>query len=99
MSEERLPPIHPGLILAEDLADMAIFPDQLARDLGVSLQEIASVVDGQQSIGADMALRLARYFGTAPRYWMNLQADYDLALAEQDHGDRIAQDVRPRTAA
>ena len=93
-SRKRLPPIHPGAILREDLADAGVSLNRLARDLRVPMNRISAIVNGKRSITADTALRLALFFGTAPQYWMNLQANYDIALAEQEAGERIKADVQ-----
>src|ERR1035438_7142325 len=74
---KRLAPIHPGEILAEDLQDAGISLNQLARSLRVPMNRISAIVNGKRSITAGTALRLARYVGTSPEYWMNLQPAYD----------------------
>ena len=95
----QLPPIHPGTILLEDLRDSDISMNRLARDLRVPMNRISAIVNGRRSISADTAMRLARYFGTAAQYWMNLQAAYDLAVAQQKAGVRIDREVLPLDAA
>ena len=92
------PPIHPGEILAEEIAARNISITHLARDLDVPTNRITEIVAGRRGITADTALRLSVYLGTSARFWMNLQATYDLALTRQDHGDRIIQRVRPAAA-
>ncbi len=87
-------PIHRGAILREDLADAGVGLNRLARDLRVPMNRISAIVNGKRSITAGTALRLAPFFGTSPQYWMNLQSNYDLALAEQAAGERIKDDVR-----
>jgi addiction module HigA family antidote len=94
---KKLPPIHPGVILAEDLADAGIRLNRLARDLRAPMNRISAIVNGKRSITADTALRLALFFGTSPQYWMNLQANYDIGMAEQEAGERIKTDVRVLT--
>ena len=91
---KKLRPIHPGLILKEDLEDAAVSLNRLARDIRVPMNRISAIVNGRRSITADTALRLALFFGTTPQYWMNLQANYDLALADFEAGDRIREDVQ-----
>jgi addiction module HigA family antidote len=93
-SRKRLPPVHPGAILREDLADAGVSLNRLARDLRVPMNRISAIVNGKRSITADTALRLALFFGTAPQYWMNLQANYDIAMAEQEAGEKIKADVQ-----
>jgi len=79
--ETIMPPAHPGEILQEEfLGPMAVSQYKLARELGVPPRRINEIVHGQRRITADTALRLARYFGTSERFWMNLQARYDLEV-------------------
>jgi addiction module HigA family antidote len=73
--------------------------NRLARDLRVPVTRISEIVNGRRSVTADTALRLARYFGTTPQFWMNLQAAFDLDVATRASADRIARDVAPREAA
>jgi addiction module HigA family antidote len=96
----RLPPVHPGEILREDLLrPLGISINRLGRDLRVPVTRMSEIVNGRRGISADTALRLARYFGTTPEFWMNLQAAYDLDLAQRASADQIAKDVHPREAA
>ena len=78
---------------------MEVSLNQLARDLRVPMNRISAIVNSKRSITADTAIRLARYFGTSPQYWMNLQTAYDLQVAERVLGARIERDVLPRSAA
>ena len=96
---KELAPIHPGTILREDLQDLGISLNRLARDLRVPMNRISAIVNGKRSISADTAMRLARYFGTSAQYWMNLQAAYDLAVAQQKLAARIGREVLPLHAA
>lgn len=96
---KRLPPVHPGQILREDLRDMGISLNRLSRDLRVPMNRISAIVNGKRSITADTAMRLARYFGTSAQYWMNLQTAHDLQVAEHEHAARIEREVLPRQAA
>ena len=82
----RTGPIHPGEILKEDLADVGISAAELARSLRVPTNRITRIINGQQSISADTALRLAHWFGTSAQYRLNLQRNYDLAVAERTIG-------------
>jgi len=75
------PPIHPGAILAEDLADAAISINELARSLHVPTNRLSQIIRGGRGVTADTALRLAAFWGTSARYWMNLQALYELDVA------------------
>ena len=96
----RLPPVHPGEVLREDLLKpLAISINRLGRDLRVPVTRVSEIVNGRRGITADTALRLARYFRTTPEFWMNLQAAYDLDSAQRASADRIARDVSPREAA
>jgi addiction module HigA family antidote len=88
------PPIHPGEILGEEITARNLSVTQLARDLDVPTNRLTEIVAGRRSVTADTALRLAAYLGTSARFWMNLQATYDLAVTRQDHGDRILERVR-----
>jgi len=94
----RLPPIHPGEILAEELAELGVSGNALARALDVPPNRVTEIVAGKRAVTADTALRLARYFGTSAKLWLNLQQSYDLAVAERDLGPVIAKSVRPRAA-
>ena len=97
---DLLPPIHPGEVLREDLlVPLAISANRLARDLRVPVTRISEIVNGRRAITADTALRLARYFGTSARFWVNLQAAYDLELAERKASADIERQVLPRPAA
>lgn len=96
----RLPPVHPGEILREDLLKpLGISVNRLGRDLRVPVTRMSEIVNGRRGVTADTALRLARYFGTTPEFWMSLQAAYDLELVQRVSSDRIARDVHPREAA
>lgn len=94
----NLPPIHPGEILAEELDELHLTPDTLARELDVPVAWLLDILNGERGITAEAALRLSRYFGTSARFWMNLQQSYDLAVAERDHGEMIGKGVQPRVA-
>ena len=96
----RLPPVHPGEVLYEDLMKpLGITINRLARDLRVPPTRISEIVNGLRGISADTTLRLARYFGTTPDFWMNLQAVYDLDVAQRASAERIVRDVHPREVA
>ena len=93
--EERLPPVHPGEILAEDfMKPLGLSQYRVAKDIGVPALRISQIVNGKRSITADTAMRLARYFGTSPDVWLRLQARYDLEIAQIEYGDRIEQEVK-----
>ena len=96
----RLPPVHPGEILREDLmAPLGLSINRLARDLRVPVTRMSEIVNGRRSITADTALRLARYFSTTPEFWVNLQSAYDLDVATRASAEQIRRDVHPRAAA
>lgn len=95
MSEEKLHPVHPGEVLLEEfLKPRGLSQNRLALDIGVHPRRINEIVLGKRSISADTALRLARYFGTSPRFWLGLQSDYDLDTAAERLGCRLEQEVR-----
>jgi addiction module HigA family antidote len=93
--EERLPPVHPGEVLAEDfMKPLGLSQYRVAKDIGVPALRISQIVNRKRSVTADTAMRLARYFGTSPDVWLRLQARYDLEIAQIEHGDRIEQEVK-----
>jgi antitoxin HigA-1 len=97
---KRRPPIHPGETLREDfLKPLGLSVNRLATELFVPATRINDIVRARRSITADTALRLARYFGTTPQFWMNLQSNYDLEAAEAARGAEISGRVRPHRAA
>ncbi len=91
-------PIHPGQHLAEFLAEYEISQYRAAKDMDVPARRINEIVHGKRRISADTALRLGRYFQTTARFWLNLQAQYDLSCAEKVHGREIKENVRPIAA-
>jgi addiction module HigA family antidote len=94
--QKKLPPIHPGEILAEDLQDIGLTKNQLAKALHVAPNRITAIVNGTRGISGETALRLARYFGTTPEYWMNLQTHYELNVAEDEFEATIRKQIQPR---
>lgn len=82
-------PIHPGEVLAEELEELGVSPTELARQLRVPANRITQIINGKRAVTGDTALRLAHWFGTSPQFWMNLQALYDVRLAELDAGKEI----------
>ena len=96
---DRLPPIHPGEILREEfLAPLGMSAHQLALALRVPATRINDIVNEKRGITADTALRLSRYFGTTPRFWMNMQASWELEAAEDQLGNAVQREVLPRSA-
>jgi len=89
-------PIHPGEHLAEELRELGISAAELSRQIDVPVNRITGIIHGQRGITADTALRLGHWFGTSPQFWMNLQQNYELRLAESEVGAKIA--VLPRRA-
>jgi len=94
------PPVHPGQVLLELFMEpLGLSQNKLAEALDVDPGRINRIVTGKSRITADTALRLARYFGTTPQFWMNLQANYDLEKAEDEGGSEISDRIRPHRAA
>jgi len=92
----RYAPIHPGEILkTEFLDELAITPYALAKNTGIDKGNLSRIINGRSAISADTALRLAKFFGTSPHSWMNLQSRYDLEVAKDRGLRRIEREVRP----
>src|ERR671936_1432285 len=92
---QKLTPVHPGEVLLEEfLSPLGITQYRLAKDTSVPPRRINEIVRGSRSISADTALRLARYFGTSDRFWLNLQARYDLEVEKDRLGDRLRREVK-----
>ena len=90
MGKKDLHPVHPGEVLLEEfLKPMGLSQNRLALDIGVPPRRINEIVLGKRSITADTALRLARYFGNSPQFWLGLQRDYDLDVAAETLGERL----------
>jgi antitoxin HigA-1 len=85
------PAIHPGEILAEELAALSITPTELARQLNVPANRMTQIVNGKRAITGDAALRLGHWFGTNPQFWLNLQSSYDLRMAKADIGSVLSR--------
>lgn len=97
MTTKKLAPVHPGEILLEEfLVPMGISQYRLAKDISVPPRRINEIVHGTRSVSADTALRLARYFGMSERFWLNLQAQYDLDVQRDHLGSRLESEVMPR---
>ena len=88
-------PVHPGEILGEELDERGLSASALAAALGVPLNRVTAILNGQRGVTADTALRLARYFGTTPQLWLNLQKTFELRVAEIQSGSDIARQVKP----
>jgi addiction module HigA family antidote len=99
MGRRDLVPVHPGEVLLEEfMKPLKLSQYALARAIGVPPRRINEIVHGKRAITADTALRLGRYFRVHPQSWMNLQAHYDLEMAEMTLGDRLDREVHPRAA-
>jgi addiction module HigA family antidote len=100
MTRKRLAPIHPGeVLLTEFLEPFGLSQYRLAKDLKVPARRINEIVHGNRAVSADTALRLARYFATSDRFWLNLQAAYDLDVERDRLGARLERDVPVYAAA
>ncbi|HJU22850.1 MAG TPA: HigA family addiction module antitoxin [Casimicrobiaceae bacterium] len=100
MTRNRMRPIHPGEILREEfLMPLQMSAHALSQAIRVPATRVNDIVNAKRGITADTALRLARYFGNSPDFWMNLQAAYDLRATEREASVRIEREVSPREAA
>lgn len=101
LREERVrPPVHPGRVLElEFLEPLGITAYQLAKAIGVMPPRVYEVARGERAVSADTALRLGRYFGTGPEFWISLQSRYDLEVARDRAGDQIEQEIEPLSPA
>lgn len=96
--KRQVPAIHPGYHISEELEDRGVSQAELARALRVPASRVSDIVRGRRSVNADFALRLGRWMGTGPEFWLNLQKIHDLRIAEQQHGTEIAT-IKPWTDA
>lgn len=95
MKNKKLPPIHPGEILFEEfLKPMGLSQYRLAKDISVPPRRINEIVHGKRSISADTALRLGRFFGISPQFWLNLQTRFDLEVTEDLLAERLEKEVQ-----
>lgn len=95
MPKKFTKPIHPGVILLEEfLEPHGISQYRIAKDIGVPARRINEIIHGKRAISADTALRLSRYFGNSAQFWLNLQIDYDLEVAEEKLGKRLIIEVK-----
>ena len=93
--KDPVPPVHPGGILRDEMEARSLSANRLALDLGVPSGRITDILNAKRGITADTAIRLGRYFGNSPQFWLYLQGQYDIAVIEQDRGPAIAREVRP----
>lgn len=97
---DKLSPIHPGEVLLEEfIKPLNLSQNRLSIDIGVDTRRINEIVLGRRAVTADTALRLARFFGNSPEFWLGLQTQYDLDVAEDHLGKRLDREVRPYVAA
>ena len=97
---DKLSPIYPGEVLLEEfIKPMNLSQNRLAIDIGVDARRINEIVLGKRSITADSALRLSRFFGNSPQFWLGLQTQYDLDVTEDRLGKRLDREVRPLAMA
>ena len=98
MIKKRISPVHPGVYLKELLDELNLSQYRLARELGVPAMRVNHVVNGKRPVTAELALRLGRYFGQNPRYWLNLQSRYDMDIVEDVMSEQVAREVHPLMA-
>ena len=95
MPVNKLPPVHPGEVLLEEfMKPLGLTQYRVAKDISVHPRRINEIVHGNRSVTADTALRLSRYFGNSERFWMNLQARYDLEAEKDRLGERLSDEVK-----
>jgi len=94
-----MPPVHPGKILRDEMDALDMSAKALAQELDVPPNRITAILNSQRGVTADTALRLSRYLGTTPEFWLNLQKAYELRVAEMAAGESIAKHIKPRSAA
>ncbi len=92
-------PVHPGEVLREELDELGLSANALSKALGVPVNRVTMILNGQRGVSADTAMRLATYFGTTPELWMNLQKTWELRRTQIEAGREIAEQVTPRHAA
>jgi len=93
--ENKMPPVHPGEILKEQLEGLSLSASAFAKSLGVPTNRITEILNERRRITSDTALRLSRYFGTSAEFWMNLQQAYDLKITREEKWQEIEISVRP----
>jgi addiction module HigA family antidote len=98
MTGKRIAPVHPGAYLKELLEELSLSQYRLAKDIGVPPMRINYVLNGKRPVNAELALRLGKYFGQNPRYWLNLQTRYDIDVAEDTLADKVESQVHPFAA-
>ena len=93
------PAVHPGRLLRRELTVRKLSANHVARDIAVPARRITDILNGRRGITADTAVRLGRYFGNSPQFWLDLQGKYDIGVVEREKGAEIARRVRPADAA
>lgn len=93
------PLVHPGRLLKRELVARGLSANKLSLDIGVPSGRITDILNGRRGISADTAVRLGRYFGNSPQFWLDLQGQYDIGLVEREKGAEIARRVKPADAA
>ncbi len=96
ITSNRMRPVHPGEILAEEMREMNMSANALAKALCVPTNRITSIINGSRAVTADTALRLSRYLGTTPEFWLNLQKTFELRTAQISSEKAIMELVKPR---
>ena len=92
-------PVHPGEVLRDEIDALDMSANALAQELGVPPNRVTAILHGQRGVTADTALRLSRYLGTTPEFWLNLQKTFELRIAERELGESIAKRIKPRSEA
>jgi antitoxin HigA-1 len=93
-------PVHPGVILKADLLEpLGMSINKLAKELHVPANRLSQIIGGKRGISPDTSLRLARYFGFTPEYWLNMQAQYDIEIIRRQSMRQIEKEIKPREAA
>jgi len=92
---KRRPPVHPGRVLKSELDELGLTANATALAMRIPANRLTEIINGKRGISAETAIRLGCYFGTSPQMWMNLQSQYELAVAEDDLAERIAREVQP----
>jgi len=93
------PLVHPGRLLKRELAARGLSANRLSLDICVPSGRVTDILNGRRGISADTAVRLGRYFGNSPQFWLDLQGQYDIAVVEREKGAEIARRVKPADAA
>ncbi|AWM07680.1 HigA family addiction module antitoxin [Bradyrhizobium symbiodeficiens] len=95
-----MPPlVHPGRLLKREMTARGLSANRLSLDIGVPSGRVTDILNGRRGISADTAVRLGRYFGNSPQFWLDLQGQYDIGVVEREKGAEIARRVRPADAA